>query len=258
VQPGKVEGDFSLFYLHTNQLLGNEKVVGFSSTARVGITRDLEGFIALPLVWGQRQTTVLTSVISNELEGVGDLRFGLKYRTIKEGPGIPDVVIGASALAPTGRPPYLAPTPGAIARGDTRDPLNIQIGTGHWVLIGSATAFKSNDPLVLYTTLNYTHFIPTTYFGVHVAPGDIWEINSGFGFSVNDTNTLSAQLFIDYEEKWQFNRVPVSQTGITPITLKLSYIHVLSPNDLIQPSVLFGLTRDATDAVVQLDYVHRF
>lgn len=50
VQPGKVEGDFSLFYLHTSQLLGNEKVVGFDSTARVGIMRDLEGFIAVPLV----------------------------------------------------------------------------------------------------------------------------------------------------------------------------------------------------------------
>jgi hypothetical protein len=258
VQPGKVEGDFSLFYLHTNQLLGNEKVVGFNSTARVGITRDLEGFIALPLVWGQRQTTELTSVISNELKGVGDLRFGLKYRTVNEGLGIPDVVMGVSALAPTGRPPYLAPTPGARVAGDTRDPLNIQIGTGHWALTGSATAFKSYDPLVLYTTLNYIHFIPATYYSVHIAPGDIWELNSGFGFSVNDSNTLSAQLFIDYAEKWQFNSVPVSQTGITPITLKLSYIHVLSPNNLIQPSVLFGLTRDATDAVVQLDYIHRF
>jgi hypothetical protein len=258
VQPGKVEGDFSLSYLHTNQLLGNERVAGFSSTARYGIMRDLEGFLAVPLVWGQRQTTELTSVVSNELKGLGDLRFGLKYRTVKEATGIPDVVIGVSASAPTGRPPYLAPTPGAAVAGDTRDPLNIQVGTGHWMLIGSATAFKSYDPLVLYTTLNYTHFIPATYYGVHIAPGDIWELNTGFGFSVNDTNTLSAQLFIDYEEKWRFNGVPVFQTGITPIALKLSYIHVLSPNDLIQPSVFFGLTRDATDAVVQLDYIHRF
>ena len=39
---------------------------------------------------------------------------------------------------------------------------------------------------------------------------------------------------------------------------KLSYIHVLSPNDLIQPAVFLGLTRDANDAVVMLDYIHRF
>jgi hypothetical protein len=258
VQPGKVEGDFSLSYLHTNQLLGNEKIVGFSSTARFGVIQGLEGFLAVPFFWGQRQTTELTSVISNELKGLGDLRFGLKYRILKESAGIPDVVIGASASAPTGRPPYLAPIPGAVVAGDTRDPLNIQIGTGHWILTGSATAFKSYDPLVLYTTLNYTHLIPATYFGVHIVPGDIWELNSGLGFSVNDTNTLSAQLFIDYQEKWQFNRAAVPQTEITPITLKLSYIHVLSPNDLIQPAVFLGLTRDANDAVVMLDYIHRF
>jgi len=258
VQPGKVEGDFSLSYLHTNQLLGNEKVVGFSSTSRFGIIQDLEGFLAVPFFWGQRQTTELTSVVSNELKGLGDLRFGLKYRIVKENAGIPDVVIGGSASAPTGRPPYLAPVPGVVVAGDTRDPLNIQIGTGHWMLTGSATAFKSYDPLVLYTTVNYTHLIPATYFGVHIVPGDIWDLNTGLGFSVNDTNTLSAQLFIDYQEKWQFNRANVPQTQITPITLKLSYIHVLSPNDLIQPAVFLGLTRDANDAVVMLDYIHRF
>jgi hypothetical protein len=220
VQPGKVEGDFSLSYLHTNQLLGNEKVVGFGSTLRFGVIQGLEGFFAVPFFWGQRQTTELTSVVSNELKGLGDIRFGLKYRIVKESAGIPDVVIGASASAPTGRPPYLAPIPGVVVAGDTRDPLNVQIGTGHWMLTGSATAFKSYDPLLLYTTVNYTHLIPATYFGVHIVPGDIWELNSGLGFSVNDTNTLSAQLFIDYQEKWQFNRAKVPQTEITPITLK--------------------------------------
>jgi hypothetical protein len=43
-----------------------------------------------------------------------------------------------------------------------------------------------------------------------------------------------------------------------PINLKLSYTHILSPFDLIQPSITFGVTRDATDAVVSLDYIHRF
>ena len=48
------------------------------------------------------------------------------------------------------------------------------------------------------------------------------------------------------------------QTGTTPVNLKLSYTHILSSADIIQPSIIFGVTRDATDAVVSLDYIHRF
>jgi hypothetical protein len=193
------------------------------------------------------------------MAGIGDLRFGVKYNLIQESQGIPVVVVGASSAAPTGHHPYAPPSSvSALVQSDIRDPIDIQIGTGHWQLIGSMTALKSNDPLVLYATINYTHFIPASYYGVEIVPGDIWELNSGFGFAVNDTATISAQVFIDYVEKWTFNNRSAPQTGITPINLKLSYTHILSPFDLIQPSITFGVTRDATDAVVSLDYIHRF
>ncbi len=282
VQPHKIETDFSVSYLHTSEQIGNERVVIGAAQGRYGFFEGFEGFLAIPYIWGQRQSTTLTNFISTEEAGIGDIRFGLKDNIIQEKQYIPVVVVGASAVAPTGHQPYLPPltnistatntstgmntsTPTntststtSIQGGDIRNPLNIQIGTGHWQVNGSVTALKSNDPLVLYGSVNYTHFIPATYYGVHIVPGDIWEVNSGLGFAVNDTSTIGVQVFVDYEKKWIFNNVAVPQTGVTPITLKLSYTYILSPVDLIEPSIAFGVTRDATDAVVALDYIHRF
>jgi hypothetical protein len=122
----------------------------------------------------------------------------------------------------------------------------------------SLTALKSYDPLILFGSINYSKWLPQKFFGTLVDPGDVWEVNSGIGFSVNDTDTLSGQLFIDYADRWKFSGNPITQTGITPINLKIGYTHILSPSDLINPSVIFGLTRDANDAVVMLDWIHRF
>jgi hypothetical protein len=274
VPPRKVEGDFSLSYLHTTQFLGNDKVLSLASTARVGITSGLEGFLQIPFLWGQQQTNEASQQVSNEVTGIGDIKFGLKYSAVSEGPDVPNIVLGLSGSAPTGRAPYVAPistintasggllslfSSGTTPQiGDTRDPLNVEIGTGHWSVTGSTTALKSFDPLLLFATVNYTHYVPATYYGVYIEPGDLWELNTGFGFSVNETGTLSAQLFIDYENKWKFDGRAIPQTLMTPESLRFAYTHVLNPNNLLEPAVLFGITRDANDAIVSLDYIHRF
>jgi hypothetical protein len=260
VQPQKVEGDFGLAYLHSSQQLGNIRVLSQISTVRFGIIEGLEGFVGLPLTWGQRQLNNIATVTTTELSGIGDVKFGLKYNTINEGPDLPAVVTGLTVNAPTGKAPYFDPTKGAsIAQtSDIRDPTVPQIGTGHWILTGSVTALKSYDPLILFGSIVYSHWLPRKFFGTLVEPGGVWEVNSGIGFSVNDTDTLAGQLFIDYANRWKFTGTPITQTGITPINLKLGYTHILSPSDLINPSVIFGLTRDANDAVVMLDWIHRF
>jgi hypothetical protein len=274
VPPRKVEGDFSLSYLHTTQFLGNDKVLSLASTARVGITSGLESFLQIPFLWGQQQTNEASQQVSNEVTGIGDIKFGLKYSAVNEGPDVPNIVLGLSASAPTGRAPYVAPittittasggllslfSSGTTPQiGDTRDPLNVEIGTGHWSVTGSTTALKSFDPLLLFATVNYTHYVPATYYGVYIEPGDLWELNTGLGFSVNETGTLSAQLFVDYENKWKFDGRAIPQTLATPESLRFAYTHILDPNNLLEPAVLFGITRDANDAIVSLDYIHRF
>ena len=113
MQPRRVETDVSLSYLHTNQALGlgNDKVLQFIAAGRYGIVAGLEGFLQVPLLWGQRQINEFQSQVSNELDGLGDIRFGLKYSAINERPWVPNVVLGVSASAPTGKAPYLARPP---------------------------------------------------------------------------------------------------------------------------------------------------
>jgi hypothetical protein len=260
VQPQKVEGDFGLAYLHSSQQLGNVRVLSQISTLRFGILEGLEGFASLPLTWGQRQLNNISTVTTTEVSGIGDVRFGLKYNAINEGPDRPAVVTGFTVSAPTGKAPYFDPSKGAsiAQQSDIRDPTVPQIGTGHWIVTASLTALKSYDPLILFGSINYSKWLPQKFFGTLVDPGDVWEVNSGIGFSVNDTDTLSGQLFIDYADRWKFSGNPITQTGITPINLKIGYTHILSPSDIINPSVIFGLTRDANDAVVMLDWIHRF
>jgi hypothetical protein len=260
-RPEKIENDLAIGYLHTNSFIGNQKVLVATDVVRYGIATGLEAFLAVPLVYGQRQTFLGGDTISNEVAGLGDVKFGLKYNAVNESVGIPAIVLGITGIAPTGRYPYLRPqggTTGTTQGGDTRDPLNPLVGTGHWQIIPSVTALKSFDPIVLFGTINYAHFVPATYYGVHVSPGDGFGLNAGFGFAVNDRGTLSSQIFIEYRESWNFNGVIVRQTASTPISARLAYTQVVSTDDLIEPSVIFGLTRDATDAIVQLDWIHRF
>ncbi len=271
VQPRKIETDFAIGYLHTNQQLGNLRLLTGTAQGRFGIIQGLEAFLSVPFLWGQRQNNLQNQVVSNEVSGFGDIRLGLKYNLIREDVGVPAVVIGTTVSTPTGHHPYLPPTTGAITLGngqtislataqgsDVRDPLNIHLGTWHWALTESVTAFKSFDPIVLFATINYTHTLPATYYNTNISPGDVWELTPGFGFAISDTDTVSSQLFIDYAQPWKFGGTKVWQTGITPISLRLAYTHILSPFDIIEPSLIFGLTRDATDAVVALDYIHRF
>jgi hypothetical protein len=246
--------------VHTNGLIGNQKVMTVTALGRYGIAEGLEGFLAVPGLYGQRQTFIGGQAISNEVVGIGDVKFGLKYNIVNESVDTPAIVVGVTGAAPTGRYPYLRPqgSTTTVAGGDTRDPLNPLVGTGHWQTIGSVTALKSFDPIVLFTTLNYTHFIPASYYSVHVRPGDILELNAGFGFAVNDRGTFSSQLFIDFNRKWSFNGVRTLQTDTTPMSLRFAYTHVVTTDDLIEPSIIFGITRDATDAIAQLDWIHRF
>jgi hypothetical protein len=260
VRPRKIEGDFGINYIHTSQAIGNIRALSANATFRIGIIDRLEGFAGIPMLWGQRQLQTPNSVITSELTGVGDVKFGLKYNTINEGPDRPALVTGLTVSAPSGRTPYFNPT-GTIDRAqfvDTRNPNVPQIGTGHWIFTPAITAIKSYDPVVLFGTLSYSHWLPAKFFGTLVEPGDVWEVNSGLGFAVNETDTLAGQVFVDYAQPWKFTGHRVSQTGITPISFKLGYTHVLSPADLINPTVIWGLSRDANDVVVALDWIHRF
>ncbi|MFO1152898.1 MAG: transporter [Rhodospirillales bacterium] len=261
LQPYKLEGDLVLSYLRNDQTVQNDKVASIIPAIRFGLIEDMEGFVQLPYSWGRRELNTFNGVERNDADGIGDLRFGLKYSLVPQSATFPNIIGSLSASAPTGETPYLKPPPGAPATGlarDIRDPFAVQLGSGHWSISPGLTAIKSFDPLILFAGVNYTHFFPEEYYGVDVEPGDLYDVNGGLGFAVNDSGTISGQVFAGYQEEWVFNGTHVAETSVSPISLRLAYTHILSPRNLIEPSVLFGLSGDATDALLSLAYSHSF
>lgn len=259
--PLKLEGDLVLSYLRNNESVQNDKVVSVVPALRFGLLKNMEGFVQMPYSWGRREINTFDGVERNDVDGIGDVRFGLKYSVIPQSATMPNVVAAISASAPTGDSPYLKPPPGAPSNElsrDLRDPFTVQLGTGHWSVSSGITAIKAFDPLILFATANYTHFFPANYHGVRIEPGDFWDVNAGLGFAVNDTGTLSSQVFAGYQEDWEFEGTHVAETSSSPISLRFAYTHILSSRDLVEPSVLFGLTGDANDALVSLGYSHTF
>lgn len=259
--PTKIEADLVLAYLRNNQAVQNDKIVAITPALRFGLIRNLEGFVQMPYSWGRREIDTFSGTEHQNVDGIGDVRFGLKYSVLPQSPATPNIVLALSSSAPTGQAPYLKPpadAPATELSRDLRDPFSIQLGSGHWSLTGGVTAIKSFDPLILFATASYTHFWPATYYGVDIEPGDLWDVNAGVGFAINDTGTLSTQLFAGYQEEWVFDGTHLAETSTSPISLRLAYTHILTPRDLIEPSVLFGLTDDTNDALIALAYSHSF
>ncbi|MFO1127917.1 MAG: transporter [Rhodospirillales bacterium] len=261
LQPYKLEADLALAYLHNNQTIQNDKVASVTAALRFGLIQGMEGFALVPYAWGRREINTFNGVDENNANGIGDVRFGVKYSLVPQSLAFPNIIASLSASAPTGDPPYLKPPPGASADAlsrDIRDPFAVQLGTGHWSISPGLTAIKSFDPLILFASANYTHYFPEEFYGVNVEPGDLYDVNAGLGFAVNDSGTISGQVFAGYQEEWVFDGTHVAETSSSPISLRFAYTHILSARSLIEPSVLFGLTGDANDALLSLAYSHNF
>lgn len=258
VTPRKVQADVAFGYLRNQQSIINDKLLIFTPTLRVGLLPGLEGYVLLPYIWGQRQIVGIGSgVLSTEVAGIGDVRFGVKYNLLGETADHPNVVVGIDVSAPTGQSPYIAPLP-FITALDIRNPLAVTLGRGHWGAGGSVFAIKSYDPVVVFSGLTYIHYFPETFFGVEVAPGDFIELTGGLGFAINENSTVSGQLFADYARSWSFNGTNIPASASQPISLRFAYTHILGAHDLVEPSILFGLTRDANSAALTLSYSHQF
>ena len=234
LQPYKLEGDLVVSYLRNDQTVQNDKVASIIPAIRFGLIDDMEGFVQLPYSWGRREINTFSGVERSDADGIGDLRFGLKYSLVPQSAAYPNIIASLSAAAPTGEAPYLKPPAGAPATGlsrDIRDPFSVQLGTGHWSVSPGLTAIKSFDPLILFAGVNYTHFFPEEYFGVNIEPGDLYDVNAGLGFAVNDSGTISGQVFAGYQQEWVFDGTHVAETSASPISLRLAYTHILSPRN---------------------------
>ncbi len=190
---------------------------------RIGITDQTEGFIGIPIVWGQRE---VYGEKTGEF-GPGDIVAGFKHLIVAEHGNLPDIVGSVNLYFPTGK------------RSEGYNPLNL--GSGVWQMSSSLSFIKSSDPAAIFGTVGYNHS-----FGSEIGKNINYLL--GVGFAVNPKLTLSGQFAGAYE--FETKREPMS------FRAGLSYNSGL--NQYIEPSVTFGLNDDATNTVINLSYSRRF
>lgn len=141
---------------------------------------------------------------------------------------------------------------------DSRDPTYMQIGSGHWSLTGGLTWIRNFDPVVVFAGADITVYKKAEYFGLKIKPGNRYGFTMGASFLASERSSFTGQVTLYNYSSTLVDNVPVIWSKTTPVSTRLAYTHRISDRETIEPSISFGLTGDATNAVITMGYSKKF
>jgi hypothetical protein len=180
-----------------------QDVVTVAAAARFGVTSRFEINGRVPYIY-RSDSSALAPVVNNGATSpsgtdrsvangnIGDVDFGARYQITNGGAGLPYLIAGVQAVAPTGTNPFKVP------RDGLGNPLRAATGAGFWGVTPTLTAILPTDPAVLFGTLGYTF-----NFGRNigqrigsaivdrVSPGGAPAASVGIAISLNPRTSLS-------------------------------------------------------------------
>jgi hypothetical protein len=245
----EVEADFDYQRTQFNSTIANSqrRMLSLIPSLRVGLSDRAEAFIVAPVSYSQLELAFGGSTNSNDTFGFGDVSAGIKYVLVDETNHRPSVIFSTNLSAPTGGAP---------------NETGVFTGSGHWTLKNGLVFIKTYDPISLFCVIDYTHSFKSRHFyndDIHdVQPGEAVGYNFGFGFAINGNIAISSQLTGIYATNDQIDGNAIGGSSREPISLRLALTDRWSKNTYIEPSVTFGLNRDASDVRLMLALVHRF
>ena len=116
---------------------------------------------------------------------------------------------------------------------------------------------RSFDPVVLFGSLSYSYRFKYESAGAEIKPGDSFDLEFGTGFAINQDISMSFKVTGSYIFTNQSDNVNVGAT-CTPFYFTFSLGKYLSDRSFIEPSVSFGVTRDASDFILGITYGYKF
>jgi hypothetical protein len=252
VPKGKGEIELNLTYRNrdSSDVFGPDKTRSLipSITGRYGITNKLLGFVTVPFVFNWREMRADFATKNYRSAGLGDLIFGANYQLLDEGSKWPSLMLSLIAISNTGKPYLMSEN-------------KAQLGTGHWQISPGFSLVKSIDPVVLFGSLYYTYgFSETlnTSSGEETRkPGDSVNLVLGTGFAFNEKVTLSFKVFGSFIFRDRINGSERNDIR-TPFYFYSVLDYMLHKRGYLEPSVGFGITKDAPDFLLSLSYIHRF
>ena len=259
LEPGQWELDFGLSYsfqefegltvlpdnsLSTGRVRTRRLTVPLA--VRYGWSKRMQPFLNLPVGLAHLERADLARDEITSVVGVGDLTMGFNYLLHQSDSEYPDVIGGLTVGAPTGAHPFeLSPGPAAL-------------GSGFWSVTGNVLLVKSVDPAVIFGGIGYSHQFDESYLGLNIDPGEVFFYSFGSGFAINDKLTLTTSLFGSYQTNTKVNNRSISNSGLEPISMRFSLTASKSRCLIIEPFAAFGLTEDAPDARVGINFTRRF
>ena len=208
----------------------------FAATARYGLPWRSQVQVRVPFAW-RRQTSVLGdgTEVSHQDTQLGDIELELAHQFLVEKGARPALIGAVSWRFPTGSDPYRTPI-AAIASGGGTNQVAVR-----------ATALKSIDPLVLFTTLAYGYNLSRAESFGRVRQGDAisWEL--GGLLAVSPETSLSFGVSQQFKFRTSVDDVPIAGSDGIAAVAQFGVDQALSARVLLDVSLGIGLTTDAPD-----------
>jgi len=210
------------------------RTAGLTFTGRYGITSRLLFNITAPYpVYTERKLVGFPNSARDDDLGLGDASAGLSYQLLVERGARPAVALNLDAKSDTGKG---------------------LLGSGDWSVSGGSTLVKTIDPVVFFGGLGYTK----TFEQNGIDNGDEISYLSGIAFSLNDRVSISAQVNGATVKATEINSEEVDDSSLDILSLQLGTTALVGNSLFIEPLVNIGLTDDASDAAVGLNFVYQF
>ena len=203
---------------------------GMSLIARYGILDVLELNVQTPFLYTEQEIDLGVGRTKTHDEGLGDVRAGLRYQFLHDRGTNPDAILELNVKSRTGNDPLL--------------------GTGHWNVGSGVTLVKTIDPVVLFGHLGYAFTLEREGRD----PGDQILYQMGMGFSLNDRVSLNMQVNGAAIGRIEIDGMEIGGSSLDIINLQFGVTVRVTKRLYVEPVVSAGLTEDATDVFVGINF----
>ncbi|MFO7738821.1 MAG: hypothetical protein R6V46_10130 [Desulfatiglandaceae bacterium] len=238
LRKGQIQFEMGIDYLRSKNETGSffeetSRKVSLPLSLRLGIFENLNGFLAIPLTYSNREVSVEGDEITDDTINLGDLTVGFSGQLLAERYSWPEIIATVQYLEPTGTDPY----------GD--EGTQAETGSGHRAVTGGIQFIKTSDPIVLFGGISYLHQFETRALGQDIQPGGTIEFNLGLSFAANDDLSISGQAIGSYQADLELDGEKLDGTSEEPYFIRFAVTSRWIAGTFLEPSVTLGLNDDA-------------
>ena len=199
---------------------------------RYGVLEETEVFASAS--YRHARTSVFfgsREIASDARTEFGDVSVGLRRTVLREGPGVPDIILSVNGRLPTGDSSYAAG--------------------------GGIALVKSIDPVVLFANANYLHVFAREFEDLtRLEAEHRVSASVGYGLALNDTLTLSTAVSGLFTSATSFDNAKLRQRE--RYFLQFGLTSYLTKGLYIEPTVSFGLNDPGNSVVFGLSMPYTF